>query len=221
MSEQPAGISEGQKKRRAAADSRQAARRREIVDAAAELFQSRGYYATSVGDIVDQVGMSKPTIYHYFRSKEEILVYIHELIADRLLTDFAKVKEERVDPIDRLRAIFESFFAVMTDLRPHVRTFFTFFGEVEGANRDQIESRRQDLSAMVEGAIKECIDAGSFRNVDARLAMLVITGVFNWAPQWYNPAGPIPADQLSLIIFDIFLTGLQRTPPFVGKESSR
>ena len=146
----PSEATAGRTKRREAADSRQAARRRDIVDAAAVLFQSRGYYATSVGDIADQVGMSKPTIYHYFRSKEEILVYIHDMIADRLLADHERVKQELDNPIDRLRALCESFFAVMTDLQPHVRTFFTFFGEVEGGNRQQIEFRRQTLSDMVE-----------------------------------------------------------------------
>ena len=201
--------STGQTRRRQAADERQAARRRDIVDASAGLFQSRGYYATTVGDIADQVGMSKPAIYHYFRSKEEILVYIHEMIAQRLLDDHQRVRAERPDPVERLRALCESFFAVMTDLQPHVRTFFSFFGEIEGSNREQIESRRRELSDMVEGVVSECIASGRFRDVDPRLAMLVITGVFNWAPNWYHPGGPTSGPELADFIFEIFLNGLR------------
>lgn len=201
--------SDGPTRRRRAADERQAIRRREIVDASATLFQTRGYYATSVGDIADQVGMSKPAIYHYFRSKEEILVYIHEMIAERLLGDHHKVRSECADPVDRLRALCESFFAVMTDLQPHVRTFFAFFGEIEGGHRERIEGRRRELSEMVERAITDCIDDGQFRTVDPRLAMLAITGVFNWAPNWYHPNGRTSGEELADSIFEIFLNGLK------------
>lgn len=202
--EEPAGRT----KRRIAASVRQESRRREIVDAAATLFQARGYHATSVGDIAEAAGISKATIYHYFESKDDILVFIHELIAERLLNDYNTAAQELQDPLDRLRAICESFFAVMSDLQPHVRTFFASFGEIGGKHREGIEARRLELSQMVEGAIADCVSAGSFREVDPRLTMLVITGVFNWAPNWYNPGGRTAGTQLAEFVFDIFVNGL-------------
>lgn len=200
--------SAGKTKRRIAANARQESRRREIVDAAATLFQARGYHATSVGDIADEAGISKPTIYHYFDSKEEILVFIHELIAERLLNDYRKTIEELEDPLDRLRAVCESFFAVMSDLQPHVRTFFASFGEIGGEHRERVEARRLELSQMVEGVITDCVSSGGFREVDPRLTMLIITGVFNWAPNWYNPAGRTAGSKLADLVFDIFVNGL-------------
>ena len=202
-----------QSKRRIAANARQKTRRREIADAAAMIFQTYGYHATSVGDIADEAGISKPMIYHYFESKEDILVYIHELIAERLVDDNKRASVELDDPLDRLRALCESFFVIFLDLQPHIKTFFASFGQVGGEQRARIEARRLELSTLVEEVIADCVASGSFREVDPRVTMLLITGVFNWAPNWYNPAGSTSPSQMAEFVFDIIVKGL-------GQESS-
>src|SRR5204863_3843880 len=90
-------------------------RRAEIMRRSAELFESKGYYETSVGDIAEHVGVSKPTIYHYFSSKEEILFAIHDAWTAQLLAEHDAARARTDDPLEQLHALFASFFPVMND----------------------------------------------------------------------------------------------------------
>ncbi|MFC2037736.1 TetR/AcrR family transcriptional regulator [Chloroflexota bacterium] len=77
-------------------------RRRELIACAQELFYSKGYERTAVGDIVDQLGVAKGTFYYYFDSKLEILeamvdevigqsvALLHEIVADETLPALEK-----------------------------------------------------------------------------------------------------------------------------------
>ncbi|AEI45749.1 TetR/AcrR family transcriptional regulator [Paenibacillus mucilaginosus] len=81
-------------------------RRNEILDAAMELFHTKGYEHTSVSDIVKKVGVAQGTFYYYFRSKEEIATAAHERsLASRL--DFVKkvVEEQGLPAVDKLRKV--------------------------------------------------------------------------------------------------------------------
>lgn len=75
------------------------AKRQEIIDIAAELFQENGYDRTSVSMISDRLGGSKATLYGYFRSKEELLhaVLDYDVTeqADRLTQEFLGAKDLR------------------------------------------------------------------------------------------------------------------------------
>lgn len=57
-------------------------RKQEIVEAAKRLFNSKGYDATSMQDVMEDVGIAKGTIYHYFKSKDELLQAVVEFIVD-------------------------------------------------------------------------------------------------------------------------------------------
>src|SRR4051794_23581382 len=61
------------------------AKRRELVARAASLFNDVGYHNTTVEDVAEACGIRKPTLYHYFRSKDEILFWIHDEFIDLLI----------------------------------------------------------------------------------------------------------------------------------------
>src|SRR3989338_7798611 len=57
-------------------------RKREIIGAARHLFQIQGYDAVTIQDVMDSLGVAKGTIYHYFKSKEELFEAVIENIVD-------------------------------------------------------------------------------------------------------------------------------------------
>jgi AcrR family transcriptional regulator len=77
-----------------------AERKREILLAASELFQSIGYEETSVNMIIEKVNIAKGTFYYYFRSKEDLI----EAIVDNMLDELI-VKAEHIAQNDNLKAI--------------------------------------------------------------------------------------------------------------------
>ena len=78
-------------------------RRNEILDAAEELFVTKGYDKTSTNDILDRVGIARGTLYYHFKSKEEILNAMIERINDSLLTKAKMIASDKSIPvIDRI-----------------------------------------------------------------------------------------------------------------------
>ena len=73
-------------------------RRAEIITLAAQLFDQHGYSSVSMEQIAVAAGMAKPTLYHYFRGKDEILRGIHETFIDVLLERYDQRQQLRLSP---------------------------------------------------------------------------------------------------------------------------
>jgi AcrR family transcriptional regulator len=185
-----------------------AARRREIVAQAAELFDRSGYHTANVSAVAEAAGMRKPTLYHYFSSKDEILFEIHDEFIDLL------IEKERGR---RGLAAKEALLEVMADVlelmrthRGHVRVFFEHYRELSEADQETIRAKRDGYQARVEAIVRRGIEAGEFRDVDPRLTTLAVFGMCNWAYQWYRPDGPLSARAIAERYFDLLFEGLAR-----------
>ena len=81
-------------------------RRQEIVSAARQLFQAKEYEKTTMQDVMDQLGIAKGTIYHYFNSKEELLeAVVENIVEEDLARKQALMKEARGNAIEKIRIL--------------------------------------------------------------------------------------------------------------------
>lgn len=74
-------------------------RKNEIIDAADELFSKKGYDGTSTSDIIEKVGIARGTLYHHFKSKEEIMDALIERYSDRLLGTAQEIASDKSIPV--------------------------------------------------------------------------------------------------------------------------
>jgi AcrR family transcriptional regulator len=85
-----------------------AERREEIVKTARELFLKNDSH-TSMQDIMDQLGIAKGTIYHYFKSKDELLeAVVEDIVNEQIERMEAKVKETRGNALKKIQVLVES-----------------------------------------------------------------------------------------------------------------
>ena len=75
-------------------------RREEIMDAAAELFHTKGYEETTTTDIMKRVGIAKGTLYYHFKSKEEILDAMVERMGNQLIARAMACAGRKEEPIE-------------------------------------------------------------------------------------------------------------------------
>ena len=80
----------------------------EIVDAAATLFREKGFVATSLEDIAREVGMYKGSLYHYIKSKEDLLFAVVREPADQILADVRELASQDLPPSEKIRRITRS-----------------------------------------------------------------------------------------------------------------
>lgn len=100
-------------------------RRAEILDQALALFLSRGYDHVSLNDIIAEAGISKGVFYHYFLSKEALLVALADRFAHQTLGELDPVlKDRNLNPLERLNAFLARGTRLKTELAPGVWAVF-------------------------------------------------------------------------------------------------
>jgi AcrR family transcriptional regulator len=193
---------------KAGAPSAADARRAEVITLAAGLFDRDGYANVSMEQIAVAAGVAKPTLYHYFRAKDEILRGIHEAFIDILLHR----QDERVRlglaPADLLLGAMTDIFGLMETHRGHVRAFFEHHRELPDEARKEIRVKRDRYEQLIRDAVTEGIRTGEFRDVDPETATLAIFGICNWAYQWWRPGGTADPAHTAQKMWDLVIRGL-------------
>lgn len=190
--------------------ARQQAVREQILRAAADLFRERGYRATTLDDIAARLGMSKASLYRYFRAKEEMLAAISRETIERFTRRLDAVLAADLAPDEKLRRIVrEHVRAVIAD-----RAFLTvFFGEEASLPprlARAIAARKDRYDKRVEAVVVEGIRRGVFRDVPPRLVVYGVLGMLNWLHKWYDPRGRWSGDDVAAAFLSLVEEGLVR-----------
>ena len=185
------------------------ARRDEIIREAALLFLDSGYRGASMETLAERVGIAKPTLYHYFKRKEDILYEIHKLFVLPLLEQQQLYADRRLPPDDQLRRAIRDMLAAMREDPSYIRSVIEHGREL-GEERDREFrdiSRKHRL--LLEDAVREGVAKGMFRAVDPMIAAYAVLGVASWAAYWFQPGAGMTADDVAETLADIVLNGLR------------
>jgi AcrR family transcriptional regulator len=184
-------------------------RRRQVVARAAELFDQTGYHTTNMAELARAVGLEKPTLYHYFSGKDEILFWIHEEFIDLLIAKAEARAELELSSGEELRGIMRDVLELMETHRGHVRVFFEHQRELNEAQSETIRVKRDHYEQLARGIVERGMADGTFRNTEPSLVNLGMFGMCNWAYQWYRSGGRHTTDEIADFFYDLLLNGLQ------------
>jgi len=179
------------------------------VQRAARLFDKHGYHNTSMDDIAAAVNLRKPSLYHYFGSKEEILFWIHQEFIDLIIGRQVQRDDSGLSPEQLLVEVMADILELMETHRGHVRVFFEHHRELPARYQKTIREKRDFYQQSVEDILVEGIVNGSFRKVDPRLATLALFGMCNWAYQWYQNRGDKSSREIAEFFADLYLKGIR------------
>ncbi|WP_432479492.1 TetR family transcriptional regulator [Nocardioides sp. GXQ0305] len=203
--------------------ARGAAAKQRILDAAAEAFMRRGFDATTIDDIADQLGATKGLVYYHFRSKFDLFLAVYAEAMRRV--------RGRVEPHagtggagrERLTAMSVAHLLnLMTDLAYHhtvhqgVRAQDS--ADLRVRQRDALialNELRQDYEDMFRRVIDAGVADGSLRAVDPRLAARVLLSSLNGVDLWYRRIDGQPLAELEALaqaVAGLMIDGLARSP---------
>jgi AcrR family transcriptional regulator len=188
------------------------------VSRAAELFDERGFHSTSMEDIAEGVGLRKPSLYHYFKSKDDILFLIHDEFIEVLLQRHQRRLEMGMEGKTLLLEAMGEMLELMDTHRGHIRVFFEAHRELPKDKHDEIVEKRTRYQQMITDVIAQLIEAGELKNVPPDLAAQGIFGMCTWAYQWYRPDGPLRPRDIAYFFWDTVMHGLVVPPT---KKSGR
>jgi TetR/AcrR family transcriptional regulator, cholesterol catabolism regulator len=194
-------------------------RRWEIALVAAELFDRRGFHNTSMANIAEAVGVRKPTLYHYFPSKDDILFAIHDEFIELLIQRQERRLETAMPVGHLLREIMGDVLELMETHRGHVRVFIEHRRELSGEAYEAITRKREKYEDMIRAVFARGAAEGTLRPVDPGLATLALAGMCNWAYQWYQGDGRLATRDIAYIFWDYLYNGMAAQPRVAGAMS--
>lgn len=171
------------------------ARLQEVLDVAGRLFSDKGYRSTSLADIGQVLGMHKATLYHYVRSKEDI-VRLLILRASKRLRDVSRNPEiDRMRADEALELLVREHSAVILDHPHEMGLLIQQRRFVEPQALGDITERERFYVANVRSVIARGVQEGAFREVDAGVATHLVLDSVNGLLRWYRPGGRLSAQQ--------------------------
>jgi len=173
-------------------------RRRQIENAASELFRERGYPATSVRDIARALDIQGASLYAHVASKEEMLWSIVDRAADRFDAEVAPIAEETgIAPHVRLRRMVRAHVRVVTTDQGSAIVFLDEWRYLSPERRASIAERRDAYEARFRAVIADGIATGDFHAADPTLAAAFALSALNGISAWYRPHGRLTSDQIA------------------------
>ena len=149
-------------------------KRRQLLDAAVRVFARKGFHASRVGDIAEEAGVAHGLLYHYFKSKDEVLEAVFHDNWSLLLARIASVEGTDEPAADQLRHITAIVLRTWLHLPDVVRVVIREFGR-----SPELSERIGDLAQPINSiarVIERGIERGEFKKVDPRVAATVVYG---------------------------------------------
>lgn len=188
-------------------EDEQARRRHEIFHQVVPIFAKKGFQETSMQEIATAAGLGKSTLYDYFRTKDEILVYFFEDQLNDLTEQAQKIAMENCSADARLRRIMEAY---VESLQANKSLFMKMMYEsqrLKPESQKLIQKRRHDYQDMIRALIQEGIREGVFRKVNSLLAARLLIGTIG--PVIYGSRLTGTPQEMLKETLDIFFRGIE------------
>lgn len=152
-----------------------------LLQAALDFFTEKGYAASSVREIVEAAGVTKPVLYYYFKNKEGIYL---ELFREPFVY-FSKILEdarnEKGGVRERVVRLFDLIFALFVAKLKEARLMYSiYYGPPQGAPFFDFEGFHLKMKEVVGLIVREGIEKGELRTVDADAATWILIGALNF-----------------------------------------
>ena len=185
-----------------------------IINAAARVFERKGYSDTTIDDIATEAKVSKPTIYQYAKGKQWLL----ETIVDRVIYSLRDQINEIVESDLTSGEKLEHYVYACVRSATRLRTYFAVLFSDQTALTPLAQRRFRDFAresdAAVRAILKDCVADGTVRDdIDLGVAVRLLNGMLTSVHRWYRGRAPnaLDPDQIAEEALKM-LRGLMLTP---------
>lgn len=174
------------------------AKRDGVVEAAAALFAQRGYHATRMQDVTAATGLTAGGLYHYFGSKEQLLIAICDALMEPLLSKVEGLGIDELEAEPALRALVGAWVAHVAAHREHMIVFLQERHVIEREPQwRHVAGSRKRFERLLDRTLERVEREGRVAFADRRLTTFALLGMVNHLPQWYRPRGRLSVEQIA------------------------
>ena len=182
-------------------------KREAVLRTAAQMFNEKGFHATSLDEVAERLHITKPTLYYYVKNKDDILFQCVSrglaLLRDAILV----VARSGGTAEDKL-------FAAMRQYAEIVTMDFGMCVIRVGEDPLPLESRKKlrNMKGAIDMEFRQLIEQGiaegSMAPCDPKMAAFTIAGALSWIGRWYSPEGPMHPDDIATEVINLLSFGV-------------
>ena len=172
------------------------AKRNAVLQAAAQLFNERGFHATSLDDIAARLSVTKPTLYYYVKNKDEILLQCVSQGLQMTLEGIEASRQAGGNAVDQLRACMKVYADIV--MQPFGMCLIRVGDEeVPEPSRTELRRMKSEIDHAFRRLVAQGVQEGSLAPCDPKMSAFMIAGALSWIGRWYQPGGDYTPEQVA------------------------
>lgn len=188
-------------------------KRNAVRAAAPRLFRKYGFNGTSMEMLADELDMSKGSIYHYYKTKNDLLYDVIVVPLERVSAKLAQVPSSA--PLDeRLREYIRSIVTNMTEFPNESAVYFyesPWLDQYLTPNQlADVRAHEKRFADAIIGVLKAGRRSGQFRHVDQDAVRFAIVGMVGFIGNWWHPGGRLSIEDLAEQYSSLVLAGITK-----------
>jgi AcrR family transcriptional regulator len=192
-------------------------KRAAVLSIAAEMFLKHGSHRVSMNEIADQLSITKPALYNYFSSKDEILVECFRASNRVIVAQLDIIEHAGAEGLGQLREFIQSYARHITVEHGSVMIRLED-RELPNDLSKEVRRYKRGIDTRVRAMIARGIKDGSIVVCDIKLTTFAIMGALNWIGQWYRSDGTNDANQIGREFAIRLTTGLAAGSPTRARD---
>lgn len=183
-------------------------KREAVLNTAARLFVEKGYENTSLNELASVLNVTKPTLYYYFESKEQILLEIAERSHQQHIEVMQQVLNSDKPGREKLRLACERYAMLMTEDIGKCQVKINRKA-LAPELRENLRTKLIYTDSIIRQILTEGIRDGTIARCDVKLATFAIFGALNWLAFWHRDGGEYEPEKIADRMVGILLQGLE------------
>ena len=179
-----------------------------ILRTAARIFAEKSYHSTSMRDISRATNVSLAGLYHYCKSKEELLFLIQDNCFGRVLERLEQRLEGVADPVTKLGIFIENHLSFFAGNMAEMKVLSHEAESLGGDLYTHVSTRKDKYTKLARQILREVQETQQSQEpIDLTVATYALFGMMNWIYNWYDPQGKLNVSDLASNVMKLFVNG--------------
>lgn len=188
-------------------------KRRRIVEEASHLFFAHGYESTTLDAVAEQLNVTKPFIYSYYRNKSELLSEICQTGIQLSLTAMDEALAIEGAPAEQLKMVVERVARIILENQKYISVYISEEKSLDPVDARRIRELRHRFDNQLAALLTRGKEQGFFEFEDASRTAIWVSGVLSWIANWYHEGGKWSATEVVMDAITVVMRIVSRKVP--------
>jgi AcrR family transcriptional regulator len=181
---------------------------KEINRVIARLFAFKGYHSTSMREIAAELGMNQSSLYHYFKSKEDILFKLMNDAIDDVLAILKEICAADLPAEEKLKKVLGFYTSYYAGDQERLILLVNEMNSLDKRHRLILVDKQRQYVHLIKSILKELTGQHKLKKIHPSVAVFAFFGMVHYTIKWYHKNGSVSLDDLADEFVQIFTKGI-------------